>query len=546
MKTVKHYRRGAVDALLASLAFLVLALALSVGPNLSGSEGQAQNRVQDGARTITGTVGGVRLITDRELEIAFSKPIENDAEAKASFTIIIDGRRLSPSEWDYLSYFNFGPHLWSVGGSAKGGVVNIRLKEPLDDHGTPLVPLGRQRTTQIAGTNTYESYGRIAAGRLRVANRQSSATEKITQAAWMPFYGFSQRGHMSMMWAWGSASAGKAGVALNNSKFSADSQDYDARWVTDMLGEGINRLVGRAEYLNIPMVDAGFKAVVVGPGQSVYEAPEYRELYDHKKMGHDDVYAKRVLHGSPEKAVIVATADDVMRHDSEARSKDGKSPARPKSDFFYFGEAFFRLYYKLGVEEGCKRFPHSSFNAPDDYRYDRHIKAAFSTIGSKWPGTIMRNSAEDYYVYGAMAHFEFVPESPNGRWQPQRFPVNTRAELEAYDKALYAALSGIHGKYEYFSGTADQYERGRGENSRWGGWGQGGPTNASMSNDIMKKKPPLVLAQPSGQLWRRRQTLPPVDDRTRPCYFGLPDRGQVQPRSQHDSGGHQPKQLEGL
>ncbi|MDR2560377.1 MAG: hypothetical protein LBC63_01195 [Holophagales bacterium] len=495
MKFIKPLLRGAADA------FLVLSLALSAGPSLSA---QAKSKA-----AVDGVVGGVRLITDRELEIAFSVPIENDAEAKASFAILIDGKPLPPSEWEYLSYFNFGPYAWTAGAS-KGGAVNIRLKTPLDDHGTPLVPLGRQRSRQIAGTNTYDSYGRIAAGRLRVSHRPGTKNEKIVPAAWMPFYGFSQRGHMSMMWAWGSSNAGKAGVALNNSKFSAITQDYDARWVTDMLGEGISRLVGRSEYLNIPMIDAGFKAVVVGPGQSVYEAPEYRELFDHKKMGHDDVYGRRVIHGTPEKAVIVATADDVMRHESEARTRDGRSAARPKSDFFYFGEAFLRLYYKLGVEEGCKRYPHSHFNEPDDYRYDRQIEAAFRNIGIKWPGTAMRNSAEDYYVYGAMVHFEFLPESANGAWQPQRFPVNTRAELEAYDKALYTALSGIHGKYEYFSGTADEYARGRGENGRWGGWGQGGATNASMSNDIMKKSHPWFWRSQVDNFGSNGRALPPL------------------------------------
>ncbi|MCL1908172.1 MAG: hypothetical protein FWG12_02245 [Holophagaceae bacterium] len=467
---------------------LGMALCLSTMAGLA----TAQAPVRASATNPNGIMGKVRLITDREIEVEFSAPLANDAEAKASLAIYVDKVRLSPSDWEYLSYFNFGPYVWSGNGVASGGVLNIRLKKPLTDEGIPLVPLGRQRVTQVAGTNTYATYGQTAAGRVEVVNNPGNSNQKRESAVWKPFYGFSQIGHMSRLWAWGSTDAGQAGVQLNNSRFDATVQAYDARWATDMLGEGMNKLVGRAEYLNIPMVDANFKAVMVGPGQSVYEAPEYRELYDHKSMKHNDIYSRPVIHGTPQKAVIVATADDVMRHDSEVRMDDGRTPARGKSNFFHFGEAFFRLYYKMGVLEGSTRFPHSVFNAPDDYRYDKQIQAAYSAArsGQKWPRTIMQNSPEDYYVYGAMVHFEFLPESPDGTWQATRFPVNTRAELVAYDKALYTALAGIHGKYEYFAGTADVYAIGRGDNAVWGGWGQGGAVNANFANDVMKNSHP--------------------------------------------------------
>ncbi|MCL1893039.1 MAG: hypothetical protein FWG02_02225 [Holophagaceae bacterium] len=430
-----------------------------------------------------GNMGSVRLITDREIEIQYSKPVSNDAEAKAIFEVFIDAKPLATSDWEYLSFFNFGQYKWAE----NGGVVNIRLKVPLDASGAPLVPLGRQRVNQVAGTNTYLTHGQSTAKRVEI---NCGKAKKI--ASWKPFYGFSQIGHMSRLWVWGSATAGMDGVQLNNSTFSASIQRYDAMWVTDMLGEGINRFVGRAEYLNIPMVDANFRAVVVGPSQSVYEAPEYRELYNYKTMSHNDIYNRRVIHGTREKAVIVTTADDVMRHDSEVCLSGSKTPARTRTNFFYFAEAFFRLYYQLGVMEGCLRYPLSGYNRPDDYRYDFQIRSAFvaSESSQKWPGTVMRKSAEDYYVYGAMVHFELVPESEDGSWQATRFPVNTRAELESYDNKLYVALSGIHGKYEYFSGTADAYVAGSRSNAEWGGWGQGGSVNASMSNDVMKKSHP--------------------------------------------------------
>ena len=44
-----------------------------------------------------------------------------------------------------------------------------------------------------------------------------------------------------------------------------------------------------------------------------------------------------------------------MRHDSEAKV-DGEI-ARPRSDYFQFGEDFLRLYYQFGVLEGSRLFP---------------------------------------------------------------------------------------------------------------------------------------------------------------------------------------------
>jgi hypothetical protein len=60
-----------------------------------------------------------------------------------------------------------------------------------------------------------------------------------------------------------------------------------------MVGEGTNKFLGRAEYLSLPMIYAGYTALIVGPTQSVYEAPEYRELYEHGKT--TDTFTRRTI-----------------------------------------------------------------------------------------------------------------------------------------------------------------------------------------------------------------------------------------------------------
>ncbi|MCL1974693.1 MAG: hypothetical protein FWG61_00860, partial [Firmicutes bacterium] len=70
-----------------------------------------------------GALGAVLLITGSEIEIEYNTPVLSDMEAHKLFTIFVDG---VPAKWEYLSYFDFGPY------AARGGVVNVRLAEPLD------------------------------------------------------------------------------------------------------------------------------------------------------------------------------------------------------------------------------------------------------------------------------------------------------------------------------------------------------------------------------------------------------------------------------
>lgn len=68
----------------------------------------------------------------------------------------------------------------------------------------------------------------------------------------------------------------------------------------------------------------------------------------------------------------------------------------------------------------------------------------------------MMESVENYFTYGTMVWFETIPESEDGSWQKETFPVNTRAEMQAYDPDLYYVMVEVYTEYKYFCGTADQ------------------------------------------------------------------------------------------
>lgn len=382
------------------------------------------------------TIKAVNLITDRELEIVCATRPENARDVYAKLTIWVDGEKV---EYTYLSYFDFGDY-------ANAPVINVRLAKPLDV-GTLKGKTGNARTP---GEETHLTKGPAAAAKVKVTTKKQAVT-----ARWTPFYDYKNIGSKSKLAVTGT---NKCNTTAENDIYSGAA--YSNEHVIDYAAGGIHRMTGRAELITQNAVDYGVDIMLVGPGQSVYEAPQYRELFDPQ-----DYQTRRIIEGTIEKPIIVATADDVMRQ------KSNNEMHRSRSDFFYLGEAFARLFWKVavngledGVTLGCRRTPYSVYNTPDDYRYDKHIATAYARAKEQnmYPGNQMMNSLEDYFVYGTMIFYEFTPESAGGEWNKTNTPVNTRAELKRYDKDLYRAMCGIFGEWEFFSSENNAgFDRGR-------------------------------------------------------------------------------------
>ncbi len=411
--------------LLLSVAFLV-----SVGV----SHGRKNTPPQRDTKGFT--IQAVYLITAQEIEIVCGSKPANARQVYDSFTVTVDNKKV---DYTYLSYFDFGSY-------ASAPVINIRLAKPLDV-GTLKGKTGNVRTP---GEDTQAVKGPAAAYNVKVTAKKQTVT-----AQWKPFYAYMNIGSKSKLTVTGTSRCHT--IAANDKHLGAA---YSHEHVIDYVAGGIHRMTGRAELITQNAVDYGVAVMLVGPGQSVYEAPQWRELFNPA-----DYKTRTVIEGTTDRPIIVATADDVMRQPSV----DGMQ--RPQSDFFYLGEAFARLFWKVAVNGfedgatlGCRRVPRSVYNQPDDYRYDKHVAAAYAAAKEKdmYPGTRMMGSLEDYFVYGTMTFYEFIPESADGKWNKAGGPVNTREELKQYDKALYRAMCGIFGEWEYFSSeNSDGFDRGR-------------------------------------------------------------------------------------
>jgi hypothetical protein len=395
---------------------------------------------------VVGAMGGVNLITDKEIEIVFDAPVIA-RNAKASFDVLVGGKKV---DFDFLSYFAFGDF-------AANPLVNIRLKQALQIRTAPY-------TQYTLGAQAAASISVVAKG-----------TGQTSGAAWKPFYAYydalstssstphagqwGNRGSRGLMWVWGNsdsrvlASHVNSGAfnyipATNRTTYTGQSAAGVPNAIANMTS-CIDRTVGRSELFVQSAIDQGMHVVVVGNGQSIYTVPEFRHLYEHGVT--TDTFTRVAIGGTRENPVVATTAEDTYR------------VKVPYDNTYEFMAEFARLFLELGVKDGWSRFPLGPYDGPDDYNALKRLQAAFANAKAKnlWPGTIMQNSLEDYYVYGVMTWYECMPESAT--WQEKAFPINTRNEMLGYDPMLYQVLAEIHGEWEYhvgsISGSTDSARR---------------------------------------------------------------------------------------
>ncbi len=329
----------------------------------------------------------VHLITAQEIEIGCDDEITK--EAAGSYTVTVNG---ASADFEYLSCFD--------------NMATLRLAEPLED------PENAEVSVTIDGT--------------------------AIEAGYVPFYTITEN-------------ALNVQLPVKGNENSGMNDTYDYQYVLDYCVNNMGQILGQSDYTGLAATENGVTIVVVGSDQSVYVAPEYRELYNP-----DDAKTRRTIPGTADKPIIVTTADDVMRQDSMGDME------RKKSDRYELIHDFSILYWELGITPGWKNYPLSEDDDPDTYNYVKHVETAYANAQDKglWPGTAMMDSAESYFTYGSMVWFETIPESEDGSWQKETFPVNTRAELREYDKNLYDCLVEIYTEYKYLCGSADQCNTG--------------------------------------------------------------------------------------
>ena len=366
-------------------------LLLTAGLLASGCSGGGNAETTTTAATNAETeaaasaVSYIHLITDQEIEIGCAEEVTEEM-ASQMFAVQVGGQ---DAEYEYLSYFD--------------GMVNLRLAEPVED------PEAAEVTVSVNGAEAQE-------------------------AEYVPFYTEVRY-------------AENVALPVMGNEDSGMNETYDYKYVLDYVNGNMGQILGQSDYTGLAATENGVTIVVVGSDQTVYMAPEYRELYNES-----DAKTRRTIPGTAENPVIVTTADDVMRLDSTGDME------RKKSDRYELIHDFAQLFWELGVTPGWENFPLSLEDDPDTYNYVKHVEEAYANAQANnlWPGTKMMESVESYFTYATMVWYETIPESADGTWQPENFPVNTRAEMQEYDPQLYDALIEIYTEFKYLCGEADQ------------------------------------------------------------------------------------------
>ncbi|WP_434311692.1 SpaA isopeptide-forming pilin-related protein [Hominifimenecus sp. rT4P-3] len=336
------------------------------------------------AAPANGDVDYVHIITDEYIEVGFTKNVT--ITGKEDFTVKIGDKEV---DFSYQAYFN--------------NMATLKLAEPLKD---------AENTSNLSVTVV-----------------DAAQTETAT---YEPFYTIKNQGTKSKIWVYGND---------NSDTDATYGTARDAEYVIQYCAEGINKMVGRSDFLTLAASNSNLRVVVVGADQSVYSVPEYRHLYNA-----DDAATRVTIPGTRELPLIVTTAEDVMRVKSA------------NDNTFRMVYDFAKLFWELGVVDGWPDFALSLYDDEDTYNYVAHLEEAYNAAkaANLWPGTKMMESLEEYFAYATMVWYETLPESSNGTWQREAFPVNTRAELSEYDELLYGTLVEIYGEFEFFSGYREQ------------------------------------------------------------------------------------------
>jgi len=322
----------------------------------------------------------VGLITNKEIEIKFNSNVAN-ANNKDDFEVYVD--EVKTTDFEFLSYFS--------------NMVTLRLKNSIDP-AKNVIKVKIVDATISDGTNAAD-------------------VNKTYTALNVPYYSVQDIGLKSKI------------VVRASSDVPLD--------VVKQVSEGINKMVGRSEFMTLEAAKQGLTISVVGPNENVYMIPEYRELYNAV-----DVATRVTIPGTVEKPIIVTTASDIMRERG--------------SDEYALINDFTKLFLEIGVKVGALNTPLGSDDNPDLYNIYKHLEEAYSNAKSKdlWQNG-MTSSIEEYFAKGTMIYYEVTPESEDGSWSNGIGPVSTRLELRTYDRALFDVLVEVYGEFEYISPYRD-------------------------------------------------------------------------------------------
>jgi hypothetical protein len=179
------------------------------------------------------------------------------------------------------------------------------------------------------------------------------------------------------------------------------------------------------------LIADGVKLVVLGPGESLADLPEFKDATAH---GNVDLLA-RTLTYRPETKLLAVAEENVLG--------DPSLPNVGSNQVIHvMADAAYRV---TGTRPVDPEFSNRGRNVQQyelrvqrmDDRFDTKLKELFEKAAAegKWKGTHAIHSRADYWCAGVLAYFDATGQEPAPG--DADFPINTRESLREYDRGLY-------------------------------------------------------------------------------------------------------------
>lgn len=162
------------------------------------------------------------------------------------------------------------------------------------------------------------------------------------------------------------------------------------------------------------MGDAGCMMGLYGQGEIAYDIPEHRFDYDENYL-----YVEGF--GGTQLASI--------RDANVLRLKEGAYKTGYPNESILTHE-FAHTVYNYGLSQAQQTEFLNIFNA--------------SRAAGKWENSYAGSNKDEFFATLSAIWFNAMDDTFNGNWDGVRGPINTRAELKAYDKAAYDFMSKIY------------------------------------------------------------------------------------------------------
>lgn len=357
---------------------------------------QANAKAADSAPTVVKT----QLINNRDIEIYWSEEMSGAGwvqsqyvgnklvKQEQNFSVTVDGIERELDYWCFEDAGNYEIR----------GVVYYNTRNSFYPNNPSIPKTTLRLSTPVDLNNLPEIKVTIKGNKVKGVSSDVYVPEQtVTVKDYVPFY---QKERVL-----------DCGVkVLGSAKVSDEAMDKAKEMLEVLLAN--DTIANR-------MGSAGCMMGLYGEGEIAYDIPEHRFDYD-------EAYLYVEGFGGTQLASI--------RDANVLRLKTGSYTTGYRDESILTHE-FGHTVYNYGLSEAQKAEFINIYNT--------------SIAAGRWPNSYAGSNKDEYFATLSAIWFNVMDDTYDGNWDGVRGPINTRAELKAYDKAAYDFMSKVYVSNKY-------------------------------------------------------------------------------------------------